>query len=402
MDHFEKHGNLNDAQHGFRKRRSTETQLIVTIHDLAKGLDEKAQIDAVLLDFAKAFDKVPHKRLLCKLSHYGIRGHILKWISTFLENRTQRVICDGKESGESNVTSGVPQGTVLGPLLFLAYINDLPECVTSTARLYADDSLIYRVIANTQDAGALQEDLDKLQAWEGKWLMHFNPDKCEVLRVTQKRKPISAEYFLHGKCLKIVNSAKYLGLTIDSKLTFNKHVDNTVKAANNVRALLQRNIQFCPRNTKAYAYQTLVRPIVEYASTVWAPHTEKNISKVENAQRRAARFVMSNWERTASVTEMLKMLDWQSLEERRSRARLLMLHKIVNNTVDITPSLYLRPATIRGGEEAVRFTIPSSRVSAFQHSFFPNATKLWFNLPRDFTLLPLNDFQRRISCWVSK
>ena len=131
MTHFDTHNILSDPQHGFRKHRSTETQLIGTIHDLAQTLDEGGQMDCILLDFSKAFDKVPHRRLLHKLKYYGVGGNTLNWIASFLQNRTQTVVVNGKTSTETPVLSGFSQGTVLGPLLFLAYINDMPDCVTS-------------------------------------------------------------------------------------------------------------------------------------------------------------------------------------------------------------------------------------------------------------------------------
>ncbi len=209
MDHFDLHHVLNDAQHGFRKRRSCETQLILTVQDLAKGLDEKSQIDAVLLDFSKAFDKVPHQRLHNKLYYYGVRGQVLLWIDDFLAGRSQSVVCDGHQSTPCDVMSGVPQGMVLGPLLFLTYINDLPEAVSSQTRLFADDALVYREISCPEDAQVLQNDLNALQQWEAKWLMHFNPDKCEVLRITQKRKHIiQADYTIHDQNLQVVKEAK--------------------------------------------------------------------------------------------------------------------------------------------------------------------------------------------------
>jgi hypothetical protein len=182
-----------------------------------------------LLDFSKAFDKVPHQRLLHKCHHYGIRGNTLQWIASFLQQRTQEVVCEGVKSGRSPVTSGVPQGTVLRPLLFLLYINDLSESVTSTTRLFADDCPLYRKIKSPKDSKILQNDLDILQQWEDNWLMSYNADKCEVLRITNKRKPLISTYTIHGIPLATVKAVKYLGLNISTNLTWTPHIDSVTK-----------------------------------------------------------------------------------------------------------------------------------------------------------------------------
>ncbi|KAK3870886.1 hypothetical protein Pcinc_023912 [Petrolisthes cinctipes] len=165
MDHFDRQNILTDNQHGFRPKRSCETQLLVTTHDILQSLNDTKirQVDAIVLDFAKAFDKVPHQRLLHKLEFYGIQGQLLHWIRTFLTTRKQRVVLDGSQSPSVPVTSGVPQGTVLGPLLFLSYINDPPLSLSSTTRLFADDSLVYRPIKDRNDCLRLQDDLTALE-----------------------------------------------------------------------------------------------------------------------------------------------------------------------------------------------------------------------------------------------
>ena len=332
MNHLERHNILSDHQHGFRKRRSCEMQLIQAVDDLAKCLNEGGQIDAVLLDFSKAFDKVSHHHLATKLHHYGMRGKMLEWVQSFLSSRTQEVILEGKKSSPAPVTSGVPQGSVLAPILFLCYINDLPNQVSSTVRLFADDCLLYRNINTTHDAETLQEDIDKLQTWEADWLMKFNPDKCEIIR---RKKKIVTNYSIHEHQLKEVKGAKYLGVTIDRTPSWNEHINNVTKKANNTRAFLQRNINRCPEAIKTLCYQAFVRPIVEHASTVWDPSTEKNIKSGENVQRQAARFVKSDYRRRSSVTTMLESLNWVSLASRRAEAKLVMLYRITNNLVDV-------------------------------------------------------------------
>ena len=181
--------------------------------DLARNTSVGKQTDLILLDFSKAFDKVSHSKLIWKLHQYGIRGNALSWIRAFLGNRSQTVVIEGEESGSVPVSSGVPQGSVLGPILFLVFINDLPENLSSQVRLFADDTAVYLTIGGLDDGTVLQNDLDKLSLWESQWDMEFNPSKCQVVRVTTARKAINTVYTLHGQILEVVTSAKYLGLT---------------------------------------------------------------------------------------------------------------------------------------------------------------------------------------------
>ena len=170
--------------------------------------------------------------------------------------------------------------------------------------------------------------------------MDFNPDKCEFLRITLKRKPIISEYTIHNKVLQPVSSAKYLGVALDSKLTFNSHIDNITKKANATRAFIARTTKFCPRQVRADSYTTYVRPLLEYASAVWNPHTDKNIAPLEAVQRRAARSVTKDYRRTSSVTAMLTQLEWKSLCGRRAQTRAILCYKIVHGLIDIPSNPY--------------------------------------------------------------
>ena len=243
------------------------------------GIENRKQLDVILLDFSKAFDKVPHRCLLLKLHHYGIRGTTQQWIAHFLQGRDQKVILNGQSSNSAPVHSGVPQGTVLGPILFLVYINDLPNCVQSHCRLFADDCIIYRNIENEADANTLQQDLDNLQKWEQTWLMAFHPEKCVTMRVTNKRNTLNYTYKIHGHPLKLEDSTKYLGVNLHPKLSWSPHITATAHKADHTRAFLQRNMRSCPRNVRAQCYTTLVRPMLEYSSPVWDP-TYKRIQTV--------------------------------------------------------------------------------------------------------------------------
>ena len=187
--------------------------------DFFSAWDKKTQTDVGVLDFSRAFDTVPHERLLGKLAHYGIQGQLNEWIRAFLSNREMRVVVDGEASSSAPVVSGVPQGTVLGPLLFLIYINDMPNVVSEGTfiRLFADDCLVYRHINKKtaeQDQLILQRDLQSLHEWTVKWGMKFNPSKCQIMHLSRSQEPYTKFYELCREILESVESAKYLGLTI--------------------------------------------------------------------------------------------------------------------------------------------------------------------------------------------
>ena len=286
---YETHGILTPLQHGFRAGHSCESQLLLTTEDLVQNYDDKIQTDVIVLDFSKAFDVVPHCRLLHKLEHYGIRGKTLLWIQNFLTTRTQKVLVDGSSSGTAHVKSGVPQGTVLGPLLFLTYINYLPDCVSSQTRLFADDCLLYRPIKSEADQVLLQEDLSKLQSWADIWCMNFNPSKCSVLRVARPRSPkLHFDYTLKGQTLERVPHIPYLGVELSESLEWESHVNKIAAKANSTLGFLRRNLRVCPLKLKETAYFAMVCSTSEYSSAVWDPYLEYDIDKLSKIERAAA------------------------------------------------------------------------------------------------------------------
>ena len=251
-------------QHGFRRKFSCETQLIEFIDDVTKNFDNGQQTDCLIMDFSKAFDKVSHSLLVHKLQHYGIRGKTNRWIKSFLSGRTQCVLVEGEKSSSIDVESGVPQGSVLGPSLFLFYINDMPDDIKSTVRLFADDTIVYLTVSSCDNT--LQEDLDKLAIWEVQWMMKFHSDKCQVLAITKKKTTIKKNYNLHDHTLEHVPSAKYLGVTITSDLKWESHVTNISQKANKTIGFLKRNLNISNGKIKEKAYISLVRPTVEYST----------------------------------------------------------------------------------------------------------------------------------------
>ena len=292
--HLNQNNVLYDLQHGFRERRSCETQLIQLVEDLGRQLVTGKQVDLILLDFSKAFDKVSHPKLLFKLSQHGVKGNTLNWTRAFLVGRTQAVVLEGESSSEVPVTSGVPQGSVLGPLLFLLYINDLPQNIQAQVRLFADDTAVYLTVGSSDDRDTLQADLNTLQEWELAWDMEFNPSKCQVLHITRSKHPLNTQYSLHGQVLEATDTAKYLGVSIARDLNWNDNISSITAKANRTLGFVKRNVRTNNEKVKELAYKTLVRPQVEYASPVWSPHTKHNINKIEMTQRRAARWSKTN------------------------------------------------------------------------------------------------------------
>ncbi|XP_060607677.1 uncharacterized protein LOC132759834 [Ruditapes philippinarum] len=214
---------------------------------------------------------------------------------------------------------------------------------------------IEQTISSEEDSIALQQDLDRLQEWEQDWLMMFNPDKCEMIRITNKRKVITWSYAIHGQTLKQTNKAKYLGVTLDNTLSWNSHIEATAKKANTTTAFLRRNLSHCPQNIKATCYKTLVRPQLEYASSVWDPYTKANISKLENCQLRAARFCTGDYRYTSSVTAMMEALSWDTLEARRQQTKAVMMYRVIISLVDIRAHHILIPAGVHTRGHANRY-----------------------------------------------
>ena len=399
VKHMNEHSLLYDLQHGFREKRSCETQLTMLVEDLARSASKGKQTDLILLDFSKAFDKVNHSKLIWKLHQYGIRSNVLRWVQAFLGNRSQSVVVEGEESDSVPVCSGVPQGSVLGPILFLIYINDLPDTITSKVRLFADDTALYLTIEGENDSAILQHDLDKLSMWEREWDMEFNPSKCQVIQVTGSRKPINATYRLHGLVLETVTCARYLGVDISSDLTWRSHVDRVTGSATKTLNFVRRNIKTKNPSVREMAYNTLVRPQLEYAAAVWDPHTKGKTSQVEKVQRRAARWVSCNYVRLASVTDMTETLGWRSLAQRRADARLCLFYKIIHGLVAVPlPSYIELNSRISRYCHSMTFRQLHTTTNYYKYSFFSLAVVQWNALPESVVCLPsLEAFKAAVS-----
>ena len=258
---------------------------------------------------------------------------------------------------------------------------------------------MYLAIRSEEDAHTLQKDLDQLAKWEQRWKMEFHPDKCQVLSITRNKEVIHHDYTLHGHVLEHVTAAKYLGVTITQDLRWNQHISNITAKANRTLGFLRRNLQISNPELRSRAYKALVRPQIEYATTVWDPHTQNNIKKLEMVQRRAARYALNRYHNRSSVTDMLCQLGWPSLQHRREHQRLAMLYKIRNGLVAVNADQYLTPATRSTRRtRGQAYIVPHTKADYLHNSFFPRTAQAWNNLPEDVTsALTLDQFKSKLS-----
>ena len=398
MKHLDSNNILNENQHGFRQKRSCESQLLLTTDDIAKHLDGSEQVDMAILDFSKAFDKVSHQRLSSKLDFYGIRDDTKRWIDYFLSGRSQKVVVQDSSSNTSSVTSGVPQGTVLGPCLFLLYINDIDDNISSTVRLFADDCVIYRVIRSAADQLKLQQDLDKLVDWSQSWQMEFNVKKCAIMNISNSSNKKRHDYSMSGEILETVNHHAYLGVELNDKLKYNAHIDKITGKASQTLGFIKRNLNKCPQPVKERAYETLVRPKLEYSSPIWNPTHKQTtqLKQIEQIQRNAARFVANkpfNPYQPDSVTSIIKTLKWQSLQQQRQRFDLVLLYRVVHGLVAVPASYLPTPATVCSTRQSnsLKFIQPPCERNAYHHSLFPRTVPIWNSLPTTVVTAPSLD-----------
>ena len=345
---------------------------------------------------------MPHKRLLGKLELYGIHGEVHKWISNFLVGRKQSVVVDGERSEERDVKSGVPQGTVLGPLLFLLHINDIVAAIDphTKCRLFADDCLLYRVVKSVQDQVQLQRDLRNLERWATDWGMRFNASKCYVMTVG-KGSTNSYMYELCGTFLQGVTQEKYLGVLISSDLSWTTHIQNVASSANQKLGFMKRNLKGSPKELKKLAYLTTVRSSLEYASTIWDPHQQGQKQLLEATQRKAARWIQNDFSRTSSVSSMMVNLGLEPLEEGRRISRLAFLYKILHEEVAVPASelgIIRNPRATRGLYTRDKLIVPRCNTTQLQNHFVSRTIPQWNKLPDDSTSAgSVQAFKRKLS-----
>jgi hypothetical protein len=400
-DHLNSNCLLSDKQHGFVPNKSCVTQLMNVYHSWATTLDKRSppRIDAVFLDMSKAFDRMPHHILVRKLaSNFNIRGSLWSWIKDFLVDRQQRVTFVGMNSSWSVVSSGVPQGSVLGPLLFNLFINDISYNLSSNCVLFADDVLIYRPIRSCLDVSSLQHDLDELSTWSVSNGMTFNPTKSKIMHISRKHSLDPPVYTLSGFPVQPTSSVKYLGVTLNAQLSWNNHVKNVVSSANRTLGLIKTIAFNSSVSAKFCLYKSLVLPILEYGMPAWLPHTSLQTQALERVQKRATRFILGQRMGEMSYPDRLKSLNWSSLSIRRNFSVLYFIIKCKFNLIhcdvaDIISVNHRYP-------NVLTFKHLYARTDALHLSAPHLFPRLWSSLPENIRnsllLLPFHSFLKSL------
>ena len=332
---------IPENQHGFLSGRSTVSNLLQCINKWTQDHDDNKPTDVVYLDFEKAFDRVPFQRLLTKLEHHGIRGNLLKWISAFLQNRTFQVRVNGALSEEFEVLSGVPQGSVLGPLLFLVYIIDMGWNIQSEISFFADDTKIY---GNPRAPNySLQQDLEAIEKWTQTWQLSLNSAKCTILHIGPEINP-RHDLFLNGTSLEKPKHQKDLGVYISCDLKWETHIATIIKRANIIIALIKRAFENKTPQMILKLYKSYIRPVLEYCNSIWSPYYVKDVEILERVQRRVTKVPVEL--RDMPYQDRLKVLGLSSLAARRQRGDLIETYKILSGHYSLHLPIFTSSNTI--------------------------------------------------------
>ena len=372
------------GQHGFLRNRSCATQLLQVLHKIGENLDSNIQTDIVYLDFAKAFDSVDHGLILAKLRQFGVHSNMLNWFTNYLTGRTQRVVVDGVASGWSSVTSGVPQGSILGPMLFVLFINDLPDIIPekSETALYADDTKTFRKITCEDDARQLQQTLTNLATWSNTNNMRFNELKCKVLTVSRKKQPVDFTYRMGSTTLTHVEKEKDLGVTMTGNLSWDSHIHDITAKANKLLGLLKRTCPFLTDiNVRRTLYLSLVKSNLCYACEVWSPYICSQMTKIERVQRRATRWILKTRKGDSSYNERLVELKLLPLCYDREIKDLMFFYKALYGISDLNVHDYVSFVTHNHSRLCrnpnLLLKTPLCKTTTYQNSYFNRIVKLW-------------------------
>ena len=370
-------------------------------------MDEDYEIRGVFFDISKAFDKVWHEGLVFKLKQNGISGNLLNIFEDFLRNRKQRVVLNGQTSNWENIHAGVPQGSILGPLLFLIYINDLAENLSSNPKLFADDTSLFSVVRDLNTSAIeINDDLKKIEAWAHQWKMSFNPDPLkqaqEVIFSRKRNKPHHPDIIFNGNPVKKSSYQKHLGMFLDSKLDFDEHIKGVFEKTSKSIGLIRKLRNFLPRPSLLQIYKSFVRPHLDYGDIIYDKafigYFQK---KLESIQYNAA-LAITGAIRGTSREKIYSELGLESLQDRRWYRKLCVFYKILNNMSpkylsDIIPSTTRRYSS----RNANNIPLVRANTNYFMNTFFPSTITEWNKLDLSIRKsTSLNIFKSRLLRFV--
>jgi hypothetical protein len=380
---------LRSSQHGFMANKSCTTNLLEFLETLTSAVDEGDAMDVIFLDFAKAFDKVPHKRLMAQLKGHGVEGKVLKWIGSWLAGRRQRVVLNGASSGWKEVLSGVPQGSVLGPILFLVFINnlDVMASMVTVLKKFADDTKLGHVIKSLADSEALQGCLDQLTGWAQTWGMEFNVKKCKVMHLGN-RNP-GYKYTMAGTELGTTKEERDIGVMVSNNLKPSAQCHKAAKTAAAVLAQISRAFHFRDRHTFVNLYKQYVRPHIEFAVQAWSPWTQQDKEALETVQKRAVSMVSGL--SGGTYEEKLRELGLTTLEERRHQADMVQVYKIVTGKDGVNRESWFKmaaeaPVQTRQAAGLMNLVKPRARLEMRANFFSVRVCDSWNGVPDDIKM----------------
>ena len=404
---------MSDSQHGFRSGRSVQTNMVEFLNTTTKWLDEGRSFDVIYLDFAKAFDKVCHRRLLVKLEEWGIIGEVLGWLEDWLRERRQRVRVDGEYSSYEDVLSSVLQGSVLGGILFNIYVDDIDEAIkdqilTAMAK-FADDTKVAKVVETEEDEMEMQKIIDELARWAKKWEMSFNAEKCKVMHFGNHNR--QAKYVMDGIELGLSTEERDLGIRVANTLKPSRQCAVAAKSANFALSQIQRSFHFRRKKDLIPLYKTFVRPKLEFGVAAWSPWTEADKKEMEKVQERLMRMVCDASGDT--YEEKLNDAGLTTLKERRERGDAIEVFKTLRGVNNIDESKWFRRISkearplrsntaVTNGEEVRRdvIEIEHAHLEVRRNFFVVRAAKVWNELPDEVrNQRTVNGFKNAYDAW---
>lgn len=404
--YFEKNKLFTDCQSGFRKGDSCVSQLLAIVHEIFKSFDASPSIDTrgIFLDISKAFDRVWHEGLVFKLQSYGISGQLLGLIKNFLSERLQRVVINGQTSTWEKILAGVPQGSILGPLLFLIYVNDLPLNIESNVKIFADDTSLFSKVNLTNSVTILNNDMVNISKWANQWKMSFNPDVTkQAVEVYFSRKTSTNAQSLilfNGNPVSSEPFQKHLGLYLDKTLSFDHHLEEKIAKVNKLIGMISRLRSVLPRHSLITIYKAFARPHLDYGDIIYDnPGNASFSNRLETIQYNAA-LAITGCIRGTSREKLYAEIGLESLSDRRYCRKLCFFYKIVNGCTPAYLQTFLPDPCIKSYATRTNnvFNTIKTRTVRYKNSFFPYCVSQWNSLDSELRELPsINSFKNALA-----